>query len=981
MEKGTPASKKVADLEDKLQQKENELKNVSEKDTKDLEARKKAIEETTKVLGKTFEEAERMVNGETAEAVVVEKTPEKVAKPTPEVKIDKTKTAKVEKTAKADKEKVKAVSKDIKANFEKEEKEKEIIFINDKLKKIGLSNTEMEENKAWQDFSKAEKFLIIEQASQSILSHTKELGEKRFNEKNTIKTSWNPLNMRLSVAPKIWHKLFKSVWISKEEKDVLKEVEKGEVKPEAQTLNDLVERQADLKLNIVEKDGKAFIEFTKAEEDISPEAKIIIDKYNQAANDFSKLPDSWKTERAAKSTDKLFTTKNHEKYENAKASFEEARASFIENKAKEYEKNSLNKKESKQQAMNDAKDIDKNIAMLQFTNTNPDAMDELNKIRNESSWGRLVNNENIWRSGYIAAGATARAITHTTLGLLAAPLTAGVIGGIRARRKANENINTAFKEGTTEETFLERKEAGKKGLFDDKNKETGIFSKVMSGAKVNTKEVAAFVDADSQKQRIDSLINKINTAKTKKDKILLMLQLEDRVNYIELKEQQGLMNYGNKNPIAKNYELFKSLSEAYMVTTTIGGMNIRLTKEMKEDIAERDKLLQTIMSSNEDAFGEKMASYKNKEMLRGAAVAGGLAVLGQLIMGAYHHDGANAAGHTNPNPSDTPEAKNVIEIEKGVPIIKIIEHTTVTATADHGHGAIATLRELQHSLKAEYGNDLTHAPASVKHILETDVHKLAQEYGMYKPGQDAESAFIKSGSTFKVDGGGNLTYHEGGGHNDLLLEKGTDVKADHLYEGKMSDTDHSGSVEGHKLPEQVDGNTGTPVDQHTGPEVIDNLHKLPPQVDAVTGEPVNHDVIKEGVTPKTTESIPLTEDQAKGAMMLYLDNKTAIFGNGPFGSSLFDRISKEDVLDFIKPTGENPNWKSLYPKEITIFTDEALENMHNKMAGYLKKLMEITGEKPRVNMLNEGESTASFLKRGLEKATSLGKSVDVTLKN
>ena len=1040
----TPASKRVEELEKNLAEKENELKNVSTANAEDLAERKKGIEKTAQLLGITFEEAEKMANGEPVKAVVekrqnIKKAPanrlsgitekekkgaedvkiiesetrEKVVTPAPEVKED---TIKVTKT---DKEKAKNVSKDIKADFEKQEKEKEIIFINEKLKHIGLSSAEMAGNKAWQNFSKAEKLLIIEQASQSTLSHVKELGEKRFNEQNTIKTSWNPKNMRPSIIPKIWHKIGKSFFISKAEKDVLKEVAEGQIKPEEQTLNALVQRQADLKLNVIEKDGKAFIEFAKVEKDVSPELKNIIDKYNQAANDFSKLPDSWKNERSAKSTDKLFTTKNHEKYEGIKASFEEAKTSFIENKAKEYIKSGLNKKDAEREAMEDARGIDQNIAMLQFTNTNPDAMDELNKIRTESSWGRLVNNENIWRAGYMAGGATSRALTHATLGLLVAPITSGVIGGIRARRKANENVNTAFKEGTTEETRLERKEAGKKGSFDNKNEEIGVFSKVMSGTKVNTKEVAAFVDADSQKQRIDSLVNKINNAQTKKEKASLMASLQDRIGYIELKEQQGLMNYGNKNPIGKNYELYKSLSEAYMVTTTIEGMNIRLTKEMKEDMIERDRLLQNVMARNEEIFGDKIASYKNKEMLRGAAVAGGFAVLGQLVMGAYHHDGSHVSGATeHTTPGHNPEgSKHVIEIEKPTPIVRGVEHAMVTATADHGHGAIATLRALQHSLKAEYGNDLTHAPASVKHILGTDAHKLAQEYGMYKPGQDAESALIKAGSTFKIDGSGNLTYHEGGGHSDLLLEKGGEVKADHLYEGKMSDTDHSGLKVEHKLPEQVNPETGAPIDQHPSSEVVDGAHKLPEQVDAKTGEPINHNlddnnvvpsrgtsVPKEQLIPKREDlvspeehlvpkhanapekipvvgSTPLTIDQVRETMLFYLDKKTEIYGDGPFEANLSDRVAHEDIQQYLKSTTENTNWKNLYSKESTIFKTEALQEMHDKMSHFLNSLKKITGLIPKEKTaFTEGESVSEYTTRAIEQAERMGKLDEISLK-
>ncbi|MFA7000356.1 MAG: hypothetical protein WC241_04570 [Candidatus Paceibacterota bacterium] len=177
-----------------------------------------------------------------------------------------------------------------------------------------------------------------------------------------------------------------------------------------------------------------------------------------------------------------------------------------------------------------------------------------------------------------------------------------------------------------------------------------------------------------------------------------------------------------------------------------------------------------------------------------------------------------------PFPIKTPEADNLPPGTHGVlKLHENIVHTNVEATALHGKGAIATLRELQHNLKVEYGNDLDNAPASVKHILNTDAHKLAEEYGMYKPGQDAESAFIKSGSSFKVDANGNVTYHEVGVKTDINLEKGTDIKVNTQYAGKMFDSDHSGI-------ETNPDNT---------PTTLPDQYKLPPQVNPVTGEPEN----------------------------------------------------------------------------------------------------------------------------------------------
>ena len=195
-----------------------------------------------------------------------------------------------------------------------------------------------------------------------------------------------------------------------------------------------------------------------------------------------------------------------------------------------------------------------------------------------------------------------------------------------------------------------------------------------------------------------------------------------------------------------------------------------------------------------------------------------------------------------PFPIKTPEAEHLPPGTPGaLKLHENIVHANVEATALHGKGAIATLRELQHNLKVEYGNDLNSAPASVKHILNTDAHKLAEEYGMYKPGEDAESAFIKSGSSFKVDANGNVIYHEVGTKTDINLEKGTEVKVNAQYEGKMVDTDHFGVKESFKAPAQVDMETGRPIITHPEGDNIKvdgDQFKAPEQVDMETGKPI-----------------------------------------------------------------------------------------------------------------------------------------------
>lgn len=504
---------------------------------------------------------------------------------------------------------------------------KENVNIVDKLQTIGLEEEDFKEIPEWKKLSDGEKLLAIEQISQDALSKIKEIGERRFQEQNKISFSRKKFNP-LKFGKKILKNISKAVWISKEEKQALRDLEEGKIKPNSETIKQVVERAADMNLDVVEKDGKAFIEFIKVDKNLSETEQKIIEEYNKAANEYAKVPDSWKNKKAANSKDGNFLkNKNYENYKNTEAVYKKASFDLLNSMKEQYLKTGLSEKEAELKAMLDLKDDDFQISALQFLNTNPDVNQELKNIRNKSSWGRLFDNENIWRLAYMGTGWAARTATVSTLGFIAAPLVSGAIGGARARRKAGQKINTAFLEGRTTETFTERKQANKKGLFTDKNENKSLFSKTLSGKDINAKEVGAFIDADSQIQRLNSLIQKISEAKTQEEKILLKDQLNARVGYIEEKNASGLINYGTKNALNLNYELFKNLSFAQAQISLAEFLDE--TQQEKND--RRYSLLGKIMLDNEAKFDKKQANFKNKEMIRGAAVAAGFSIFGHEL--------------------------------------------------------------------------------------------------------------------------------------------------------------------------------------------------------------------------------------------------------------------------------------------------------------------------------------------------------------
>ena len=259
----------------------------------------------------------------------------------------------------------------------------------------------------------------------------------------------------------------------------------------------------------------------------------------------------------------------------------------------------------------------------------------------------------------------------------------------------------------------------------------------------------------------------------------------------------------------------------------------------------------------------------------------------------------------------------------------VTPHASIEAVADHGQGAISTLKELQHNLKAEYGNNLDNAPASVKHILNTDANKLAEEYGMYKPGQDAESVLIKSGSSFRVDGSGNVSYHEVSGH-DTILEKGVEVKASNVYEGKMMDTDNSGLKVDQVPPSKI--SASDVLDKKVGTEGSSSITETSASI-AVTNELIG--IYQHNITH------------------LFPDNNIKIWDD-------IKNISAEKFMDTYK--GDN------------------IKDVYSPLVSYVHKLEEVSGLKPNTETLvSPAESVTQFIGRALKKIQEAGQLDKVTL--
>ncbi|MEJ0001694.1 MAG: hypothetical protein WDN09_00690 [bacterium] len=577
------------------------------------------------------------------------------------------------------------------------EEQQEPKNLDERIERAGLKAEELEKMPEWQSLSAGEKALVVEQVSQDTLTRVREIGEKSFKEKNKVNfsadpTKWNPFQL----GKKIARNMGKSYGVDKEEKKAITDFKEGRLRPKAELVKELAENIKGLNLNVTEKDGKASIEFVPTGEYSSKREQKAAEDYNRIANEYARMPDAWKNKRAADSMEKgMSKKKNFESYTKAEIQYRQARAVFLEVKAKEYRASGSSPEEAKEKAMQEMNMADMNIAMLQLGNTNPDAIEELRKIEKQSSWKKLLTRENAWRVGYMGIGYTARAATASTLGLLAAPIVAGSIGGLRARRKAEGKIGSVFESGRKEETVLERKKAGKK--FQDKTTMSimGTAKEVLTGFNVNTKDVAAFVDADQQIKRLDMLMGKLEKAQTKEDKALAVNELSTRVSYIEQKHDKGLLNYGTQSPTGTGYALLKRLSEASVAVkmntfdlkeipselievpkeTGRGTEKVELRDLIKRQMQDRADLLDSIMTNNEKRFGKEQAAFKNMEMIRGIAIGAGFSVLGWKIRDFFHHDAAPVPADTLYMPQDQIKPIELETARTGITEEELIERT------------------------------------------------------------------------------------------------------------------------------------------------------------------------------------------------------------------------------------------------------------------------------------------------------------------
>jgi len=398
----------------------------------------------------------------------------------------------------------------------------------------------------------------------------------------------------------------------------------------------------------------------------------------------------------------------------------------------------------------------------------------------------------------------------------------------------------------------------------------------------------------------------------------------------------------------------------------------------KKELKEKFSKSEVDQEEYEKEIGRLELMEKKRARNRTLLKAGvGIAIAG--IAGHYAYDAmGNGLHHVDSlqgSSVDTVNGPDINHIQHspvaGLTTEHIPQHISIEATADHGQGSISMIHELQHNLKIEYGNNLENAPESVRHIIDTNPEQLSQEFGMYKPGQDAESAMIISGSSLTMDGHGNLIYHDQGTGNSITLMEGSDSNVDHMYGGKMSNTDHSGVenniTDEQKVPEQIDSIREEQIDTSDKPIYSINLDQKPEPVDSDIGEMAeennnnfdNSNQEKSVIGNENTEiekSVGLSEESIHHVHLIYEKNMNHLFPENDFNH-------------------EWDNVKDKIPGTLFKIEDEGgLNDTYKPLVSYLHKLQEITNIRPRESTIFDPipETNEEYIERALQKAQEMG---------
>lgn len=433
-----------------------------------------------------------------------------------------------------------------------------------KFESMGMEAEHLRGIEGFADLSEGQQLLVFENLQQLAVGRIQEEAEGQAK-KDLQESGW---------VGRLWKSVSKQYQIAKAEKSVATDIMKGGFAVHGETLRQLVHGMRSQGPEVkVGEDGKTLeIRFASGFRNLSEKDQSTIDSFNDIANVLARIPYEWSLETA--------TDDKRGRYVDVKTKYDALR--------KELFGIMMDQAKSTPEGMLAMNGIDDRVRMMQFLQNNPDLERQLDDLKDQSAWQTILSSVVTERGLYMASGYAGRTLLAGALGWVAAPAVATIIGGITARKRAEQELK-------------DREIATRRGRKDE------------------SEQAKNFVPVEGLSEKLEKLLHKVMESKGEKGHMKAALSLKTRIEYTRMKLEEGLVNFGpdTKDRVWEQYDLFQTLSQAEAVVGIYSGENDELKERLLSFLAFKDTKIKA---------AEKR--YILNQTMKGAAYAAGFSLAG-----------------------------------------------------------------------------------------------------------------------------------------------------------------------------------------------------------------------------------------------------------------------------------------------------------------------------------------------------------------
>jgi hypothetical protein len=463
--------------------------------------------------------------------------------------------------------------------YQKNEAAKDKEVVEKYQNSFGISAEDLKSVEGFDALSRGQKKFVLENLAQMALADVKDEAKEEFAAgfKSIAGKDKKFLEKAGALTENIWRGFSKTYHVAKLEKMKAQEVKQGGMKEYGEILKKLTEGMQDCP-DVIEKNGRLEMQFLQAEG--GSEVSGTVKKFNDAANEFMRLPKAWGYE------DAKIKPGQKKLYEATKLRYEEARAEAL---------NAMKEPFGEMNACVNMNNAEAKIFLNQFFDQNPDAENEIISLGNKNEFVRAFKDFGKGNRLAFGAGFVIRSLGVVGIGAIAAPIAGGVIGGWQSRLRAKESL-------------VEKDRASRRGILD------------------KSAEAKNFVDAEDLNSKLEKMIQEADRAIDDDKEFSRLLA---RINYTQGKIDKGLVRFGRDSEALNNqYCLMGKLAEAKSL------WEIKRSNKLSEEVGEKKDLnsrLNKFLDFKKQNIGAKRAAYVNKKMAIGIARGACFASLGWAL--------------------------------------------------------------------------------------------------------------------------------------------------------------------------------------------------------------------------------------------------------------------------------------------------------------------------------------------------------------